>query len=142
MDRRPFFVAGDASELPFPNGYFDCVGISFAFRNLTYKNPLAKEHLSEVIRILRPGGRFVIVESSQPESRLTRSLFHLYLRKYVSRIGSKISGNRKAYQYLAESASRFYTPPELRHLLLDAGFSKVSYHPLLFGAAGIHIATR
>lgn len=142
LDRRPFFIAGDASTLPFPDGYFDCVGISFAFRNLTYKNPLAREYLSEVIRILKPGGRFVIVESSQPENKLIRSLFHLYLRSYVLRIGTRISGNRGAYRYLAESASRFYTPQELKRLLLDIGFSKVTYRPLLFGAAGIHIATR
>ncbi len=59
--RKVSFIHGDAANLPFPDGYFDCVGISFAFRNLTYKNPLAQRHLAEVLRVLIPGGGYVIV---------------------------------------------------------------------------------
>ena len=77
--RNISFIYGDAASLPFPDGYFDCVGISFAFRNLTYKNPLAQLHLSEVRRVLSTGGRYVIVETSQPKSKLIRKIFHLYL---------------------------------------------------------------
>lgn len=136
------FVNGNAAELPFPDGYFDCVGISFAFRNLTYKNPLVQRHLSEVFRVLKPGGRFVIVESSQPKSRLIRAFFHLYLRWFTFRIGYLLSGNRQAYHYLAESAARFFTPEEVRDMLLRTGFRQVSYQPLFLGAAGIHVATK
>ncbi len=136
------FFQGDASKLPFPNTYFDCIGISFAFRNLTYKNPLVQSHLSEIVRVLKPGGRFVIVESSQPSSRLVRGIFHFYLRQVVSRAGNWISGNKGAYHYLAESASRYYSPPELKELLIHSGFKEVAYRPLFFGAAGIHIATK
>jgi demethylmenaquinone methyltransferase/2-methoxy-6-polyprenyl-1,4-benzoquinol methylase len=136
------FVNGDAANLAFPDNYFDCVGISFAFRNLTYRNPLTQRALSEVLRVLKPGGRFVIVESSQPKSRLIRWLFHLYLRWYVFSVGYLLSGNRGAYQYLAESSVRFYTPEEVKGLLLNAGFRRVSYRPLLFGVAGIHVAVR
>ena len=71
------FVYGDTATMPFPDEYFDCIGISFAFRNLTYKNRLALRYLSEVLRVLKPGGRFAIVESSQPSSLLVRELFHL-----------------------------------------------------------------
>jgi demethylmenaquinone methyltransferase/2-methoxy-6-polyprenyl-1,4-benzoquinol methylase len=139
---KPLFVSGDAAALPFPNGYFDCVGTSFAFRNLTYKNPLARYHISEVLRVLKPGGRFVIVESSQPKVKLIRKLFHLYLRLFVFRIGTKISGNRRAYHYLAESAARFHTAVEIKQTLGNAGFRNVLYRPLFLGVAGIHVAVK
>ena len=136
------FVLGAAAELPFTDGYFDCVGISFAFRNLTYKNPLMQRHLSEVFRVLKCGGRFVIVESSQPKSRLIRALFHLYLRWFTFRVGYMVSGNRQAYHYLAESAARFFTPEEITDMLLKTGFRQVSYQPFFGGAAGIHVAVK
>jgi len=97
LAKIPLFVSGDAAALPFPDGYFDCIGISVAFRNLTYKNPLALRHISEVLRVLKPRGRFIIVESSQPKVKLIRKLFHLYLRWFVFRIGSLVSGNKSAY---------------------------------------------
>jgi demethylmenaquinone methyltransferase/2-methoxy-6-polyprenyl-1,4-benzoquinol methylase len=142
LAKVPMFVSGDASALPFPNGFFDCVGISFAFRNLTYKNPLASCHISEVLRVLKPGGRFIIVESSQPKMKLVRKLFHLYLRWYVFKIGSFVSGNKRAYHYLAESAARFYSPEELKQILGTSGFRQVSYCPLFFGVAGIYVAIK
>jgi demethylmenaquinone methyltransferase/2-methoxy-6-polyprenyl-1,4-benzoquinol methylase len=134
------FIQGDASALPFSDTYFDCVGISFAFRNLTYKNPLAQAHFAEVLRVLKPGGRYVIVESSQPANRVIRAMFRLYLRIFVAPVGVIISRNTGAYRYLAESITRFYTPSEVRDMLTAAGFRDISYRPLLFGAAGIHVA--
>jgi len=136
------FTCGDAADLPFPDGYFGCVGISFAFRNLTYKNPLAQRYLAEVLRVLSPNGRFVIVETSQPKIKIIRKLFHLYLRWFAYRVGYLLSGNRGAYHYLAESATRFYTAAELEELLVTAGFSKVSYRPFLFGAVSIYVAVK
>jgi demethylmenaquinone methyltransferase/2-methoxy-6-polyprenyl-1,4-benzoquinol methylase len=142
MSDRVALVYGDTAALPFGEGQFDCIGISFAFRNLTYKNPLALRYLAEVLRVLQPGGRFVIVESSQPTSRLIRKLFHLYMRWYVSRLGHLLSGNRGAYRYLAESASRFYTVEELRNLMFEVGFSKFSSRQLAFGTVAIHVVTK
>jgi demethylmenaquinone methyltransferase/2-methoxy-6-polyprenyl-1,4-benzoquinol methylase len=139
---RVKFLHGEATGLPFPDGYLDCVGISFAFRNLTYKNPLRLPHLAEVKRVLRPGGRCVIVESSQPANRIIRTLFHFYMRIVAQLVGTLISGNRSAYRYLAESMSRFYTPKQVREMLLKAGFSDITYRPLLFGIVGIHVATK
>jgi demethylmenaquinone methyltransferase/2-methoxy-6-polyprenyl-1,4-benzoquinol methylase len=136
------FIHGDVASLPFPDGHFDCIGMSFAFRNLTYKNPLTERYLAEIWRVLADSGRFVIVETSQPKSRLIRKVFHLYLRLFVSNAGSWISGNKSAYHYLAESATRFFTPEEVEGLLLSAGFSHFSYRPLLLGAAGIYVATK
>lgn len=136
------FVHGDASKLPFEDKHFDCVGISFAFRNLTYKNPLTKNVLAEVVRVLKPGGRFVIVESSQPELKVIRWLNHLYLRVFVVNVGFFLSGNKEAYRYLGESAAHFYTPKEVNELLIGSGFKEVSYRPLLFGASGLHVANK
>lgn len=140
--RQISFIYGDAANLPFPDGYFDCVGISFAFRNLTYKNPLAQLHLAEVLRILKTDGRYVIVETSQPGSKLIRKIYHLYLRWFVFRVAHLLSGNRSAYNYLTESATRFYSSEEVKEMLLSAGFRQVSFNPLLFGAAGIHVAVK
>ncbi len=140
--REISFIYGDAANLPFPDGYFDCVGISFAFRNLTYKNPLARRHLSEVLRVLSAGGRYVIVETSQPKSKLIRKLYHLYLRWFVFRLGYLLSGNRRAYHYLAESAARFYASGEIEEMLVTAGCRQVSFHPLFSRVAGIHVAVK
>ena len=136
------FVLGDVNDLPFPNEYFDCIGISFAFRNLTYKNPNTPRYLSEIVRVLKNGGRFVIVESSQPPNRFIRKLDHLYLRTFVRWMGIFLCKNKPAYTYLTESARSFYTAEELSDLLAQAGFSKVSVKRLLFGATAIHVAVK
>lgn len=142
LTNKPALINGDASQLPFPDECFDSVGISFAFRNLTYKNPKISHHLSEIFRILKPGGKFVIVESSQPKSMIIRKLFHLYLRLYVATIGTLISGEKGAYSYLAVSARLFYTPEEIKELLMNVGFKSVEYQSFLFGAAGLHVAEK
>jgi demethylmenaquinone methyltransferase/2-methoxy-6-polyprenyl-1,4-benzoquinol methylase len=142
VSKKVRFIEGEASHLPFPDASFDVAAISFAFRNLTYKNPVASAHLAEVLRVLKPGGYYIIVESSQPENRFIRACFHLYLRTFVMPVGIIISGNKGAYRYLAESARRYYFPGEVRDLLLGAGFRDVRYRPLFFGAAGIHTALK
>jgi demethylmenaquinone methyltransferase/2-methoxy-6-polyprenyl-1,4-benzoquinol methylase len=136
------FIHGDVAALPFPDGYFDSIGISFAFRNLTYENPLTERYLAEVLRVVKPGGKFVIVESSQPPNSLLRRLAHLYLRWFVFRVGYWISGNKLAYKYLSESASKFFTAEELGDLLVRAGFHEVTVKRLFFGASAIHLAVK
>ena len=133
-------VQGDASRLPFKDNSLDRVGIAFGFRNMTYKNPLAEAHLREVNRVLAVGGRYVIVESSQPRSKILNRLFKLYCRTVVLRVGAAVSGNRSAYRYLSESVADFFAPREVAEMLRRAGFRKVDYRPLFFGAAGIHTA--
>ncbi len=135
-------VCGDAASLPFPDGSLDCVGISFAFRNLTYKNPLVRQHLAEVLRVLRDSGKFVIAETSQPRNKLVRKLYHCYLRWFVYPVGYLLSGNRGAYRYFAESAAHYYAADELRGVLIEAGFRGVSFKPFLFGAVAIHRAIK
>ena len=136
------FVSGDIACIPFSEAHFDCIGTSFAFRNLSYKNPLAGRYISEVLRVLKPGGRFVIVETSQPKSNFIKKLYHLYLRYFVFWLGWLISGNREAYQYLADSATNYYAPEELGRMLVKAGFQQVSFRRLLFGAVSIHVAVK
>jgi demethylmenaquinone methyltransferase/2-methoxy-6-polyprenyl-1,4-benzoquinol methylase len=136
------FIHGDVGDLPFPDGYFDCIGISFAFRNLTYKNPKTEIYLKEVARVLKSGSEFVTVESSQPRNKFLRNTAHVYLRVFVYRVGTWISKNRPAYKYLSESASNFYSAEELHDLLIKFGFSSVEFKHLFFGAAAIHKAIK
>ncbi len=136
------FIEGDASAMNFPDEHFDAVGIAFAFRNLTRKNSLKEDALAEVHRILRPGGRFVIVETSQPENRLLQFGFHMYLFTAVATLGGLISRQRGAYRYLAESARRFHTRAEVSSMLSGAGLEVSFVETLLGGAAAIHVATR
>ncbi|MBW6459352.1 MAG: ubiquinone/menaquinone biosynthesis methyltransferase [Bacteroidales bacterium] len=136
------FVLGDAAEMPFTDGYFDAIGIAFAFRNLTYKNSDSEKFLAEIFRVLRPGGKFVIVESSQPANRLLRFLFHTYTKTMVYYLGSWISGNKTAYRYLANSVIDYFTPVEVRVLLQKSGFAEVRHIPLMGGVAAIHVANK
>jgi demethylmenaquinone methyltransferase / 2-methoxy-6-polyprenyl-1,4-benzoquinol methylase len=136
------FVQGDVENLPFPDEYFECIGISFAFRNLTYKNPNTPRYLLEIVRVLKNGGQFVIVDSSQPPNKIIRALDHFYLRSFVRWMGTTLSKNKDAYDYLTESARNFYTAEELSDLLAQSGFNAVSIKRLLFGATAIHVAIK
>lgn len=136
------FINGDVMDLPFPDNYFDCIGISFAFRNLTYKNPRTERYLREIVRVLKHGGRFVIVESSQPPNPFIRKLDHFYLRTFVRWMGSYLSKNKPAYVYLTESACNFYNTDMLGYILMNSGFSQVSVKRFLFGATAIHLAIK
>lgn len=142
LERKVTFLKGDAASLPFPDGYFGALGISFGFRNISYRSPLRQRYLAEMVRVLAPGGRCVIVETSQPRLHLLRDAYHLYLKTVVPVVGGFFSGHRGAYRYLAESARRFYTADEVSNMLLEAGFQRINYRPLLWGISAIHIATR
>jgi demethylmenaquinone methyltransferase/2-methoxy-6-polyprenyl-1,4-benzoquinol methylase len=136
------FIHGDAAQMPLEGGSMDAVTIGFAFRNLTWKNPDRDRFLAEILRVLRTGGKFVIIESSQPAGRLLRKLFRLYLKIMVAGFGGMLSGHRGAYRYLAASAANFYTPAEISRLLLEAGFRQVDHRPLAGGIAGLTVALK
>ena len=142
LGRKVTFLYGDAAELPFPDGHFAVLGMSFAFRNITYHNPLRHRYLSEIVRVLAREGKFVIVETSQPRMRALHASYHLYLKTVVPRVGGFLSGHHGAYRYLAESARRFYRAEEVSGMLIDAGFREVRFRLLLRGVAAIHVATR
>ena len=131
------FRFGDAAQMPYEDDFFDGVGIAYAFRNLTYKNPDTEKFFAEILRVLRKGGQFVAVETSQPDNPLMRKLYHAQMRYITAPLGGLLSGEKEAYQYLANSASDFYTPEEMKEILLKAGFSKVDYQQLLGGVAAL-----
>ncbi len=134
------YVEGDASDMDFPDGHFDAVGIGFGFRNLTWRNPLGDRALAEVRRVLRPGGRLVIVETSQPRGRIVRAGFHTFMRTIVPTVGGRLSKQPDAYRYLAESVVDFHDAEAVSALLVRAGFQVVEVRPLMGGVAAIHVA--
>lgn len=136
------FIHGDAADMPFPDGHFGSVGIAFAFRNLTFHNPDRDRFLSEILRVLKQGGRFVIVETSQPPAKFLRKLFHWYLRWVTAPVGGILSGHHGAYRYLAHSAIHYHNRSELEQLLYNAGFASVSSHLLMGGIAGIFVGEK
>jgi demethylmenaquinone methyltransferase/2-methoxy-6-polyprenyl-1,4-benzoquinol methylase len=139
---RLSLILTDLAELPFPDGYFDAIGIAFAFRNITFENPRRARYLSEIHRVLAPEGRFVIAETSQPRSSLLRVLFHQYMKRWSAPLGGVVSGHRGAYRFLSLSAQRFLHPDGVVRLLEASGFGRVEFSPLMGGVAGIHVARR
>ncbi|NCC73761.1 MAG: ubiquinone/menaquinone biosynthesis methyltransferase [Sphingobacteriia bacterium] len=136
------FIHGDVADLPFSENRFDVAGIAFAFRNLTFHNPDRDTFLKEILRVLKPGGRLVIVETCQPTNKLFRSLFHFYMKWITVPIGGIISGHYGAYRYLAHSASNYWNCHEASAFLSASGFSKVKAFPLLGGISAIYIAVK
>lgn len=136
------FVLADVAHLPFPDATFDLVTISFSIRNLNLNREELQVHLREFHRILKPGGQFLNLETSQPKSKFLRKIFHFYVRKIVRHVGSLLSGSKAGYGYLAYTVPRFYPPEEFSSLLLGSGFSKANYRSLLLRFAAIHMATK
>lgn len=134
------FVLADVKALPFADSSFDLATISFATRNINLSREVLESTFREIRRILRPAGRFVNLETSQPSSRLLRSVFRFYIRTFVRPIGRWISGSNPGYAYLSSTIPRFYPAEELAAILRAAGFSSVSCRRLFFGVAAVHVA--
>lgn len=135
-------VEAEARRLPFPEETFDLVTISFATRNISSSQDYLTTHLREFYRVLRPGGRFVNLETSQPSSPLLRRVFRFYVSLVVKPIGTLISGSKAGYNYLSFTIPRFYPAEEFSSIIRQAGFSQVQHTPLFFGAAAIHVAEK
>jgi demethylmenaquinone methyltransferase/2-methoxy-6-polyprenyl-1,4-benzoquinol methylase len=136
------FVVSDIKALPFPDASFDLVTMSFATRNINLSKDILVQSFAEFCRVLKPGGRFVNLETSQPSFWPVRKGFHLYVRLFVRAVGSRISGSRTAYTYLSQTIPRFYSAEELADIMREAGFEKVTFQRHLFGAAAIHQGTK
>ncbi|MCU0371555.1 MAG: ubiquinone/menaquinone biosynthesis methyltransferase [Bacteroidales bacterium] len=136
------FTRGDAADMPYPENHFDAIGIAFAFRNLTFRNHDTPKFLAEIHRVLKPGGRFVIIESSQPKWPWLRALFRFYTRYIVYPLGSLVSGNKGAYKYLSYSVIHYYQPEEICDLLKTFGFSEVTFKRLTGGISALHVAVK
>jgi demethylmenaquinone methyltransferase/2-methoxy-6-polyprenyl-1,4-benzoquinol methylase len=135
-------IVSDASSLPFPDETFDLAVVSFAVRNLAMTGGALDAHLLEIRRILKPGGRLVTLETSQPPPRLVRILFHFYVRRTVGWVGCLLSGSRGGYKYLTTSIIGFHGAGQFAGILKKNGFSGVKIQMMFFGAAAIHSAVR
>jgi len=127
------YVLGDAETLPFPDNYFDRVFIGFGLRNVTHK----EKALQSIQRVLRPGGRLLVLEFSRPNIWL-QPLYDQYSFKCVPKLGECVTGDRESYQYLVESIRMHPDQTTLATLLTAAGFFKVQYENLTGGIVALH----
>ncbi len=123
----------DAEKLPFPDDYFDCVTVAFGLRNMTHKD-LA---LAEMRRVLRPGGRLLVLEFSQIWKPLA-PVYDLYSFKVIPRIGEIITKDADSYRYLAESIRVHPDQETLKGMMENAGLEKVEYFNLTLGVVALH----
>lgn len=136
------FCISNAGDLPFPDNTFDLVTISFATRNINTGRDILLQYFHEFYRVLKPGGRFINLETTQPQSKMARQVFHIYVRLAVAPIGRLISGSRAAYKYLSCTIPQFFNAEELSKILYGAGFKRVSFSYLTFGVCAIHTAIK
>ncbi len=127
------WIAGEAEALPFASGSLDCVTISFGIRNVTSLDCA----LSEIARVLKPGGRLLCLEFSTPRPWL-KPFYDFYSFLVIPRLGAAIAGTREAYLYLVESIRRFPNQEEFKAALEKAGFVNVTYRDFTFGIVSLH----
>jgi demethylmenaquinone methyltransferase/2-methoxy-6-polyprenyl-1,4-benzoquinol methylase len=131
-------VAGDATRLPFDDGVFDAVTISFGLRNVV-------DHasaLKEMARVTRPGGRLVVCEFSTPTNPLFATVYKEYLMRALPRVARAVSSNPDAYVYLAESIRAWPDQATLAHRIAEAGWSAVRWRNLTGGIVALHAASK
>jgi demethylmenaquinone methyltransferase / 2-methoxy-6-polyprenyl-1,4-benzoquinol methylase len=128
------FVEADATKLPFDDGEFDAVTISFGLRNVVEP----RKALAEFFRVTRPGGRVVVCEFSTPPAALIRRGYFAYLTRVMPRVSRLASSNAEAYDYLGESIAAWPTQPVLSGWLRDAGYTSVAYRNLTLGIVALH----
>ncbi len=132
------FVCADAERLPFPDGAVDAVTVAFGVRNMTDK-PAA---LAEMRRVLRPGGRFLCLEFSRLALPGLEKAYDAYSLRLLPAIGARVTGDREAYRYLAESIRTFPDQDAFAAMIEDAGLALARYRNLAGGVAALHSAWR
>ena len=128
------WVVGDAMALPFADNSFDVYTISFGIRNVTRP----QEALNEAFRVLRPGGRLMVLEFSQIPVPLAQKAYDLYSFNVIPRMGKLIANDRDSYQYLVESIRKFPDQGTFLSMVRQAGFEKTNYRNLSLGIAALH----
>ena len=129
------FAIADAEDLPFEAGSFDCVSISFGLRNVTRKD----KALASMYRVLKPGGRLVVLEFSKPVLPLLEKAYDAWSFSVIPRLGQAIAGDEDSYRYLVESIRRHPDQDTLAGMMGDAGFEDVRVHNLSGGIVAVHI---
>ena len=128
------FVQADAQYLPFPDDSFDCITIAFGLRNVTDK-ALA---LRSMLRVLKPGGRLLVLEFSKPENQLLSKAYDTYSFRVLPFMGRLVANDSDSYQYLAESIRMHPDQETLRDMMEDAGFTRCEYHNMTGGIVALH----
>ena len=134
MEASLDWVVGDAMNLPFEDNTFDVYTISFGIRNVTRP----QEALNEAFRVLRPGGRLMVLEFSQIPNELMQKVYDLYSFKIIPRLGQAIANDRDSYQYLVESIRKFPDQDTFLGMVRQAGFENAKYRNLSMGIACLH----
>ena len=134
LSDRLDWTVGDAMALPFEDNAFDVYTISFGIRNVTR----IADALSEAYRVLKPGGRLMVLEFSQLPNDGLQKLYDLYSFNVIPRMGQLIANDRDSYQYLVESIRRFPDQETFAGMIRDAGFGQVKYRNLSMGIAALH----
>lgn len=132
------FVEGDVMALPFADGAFDGATMGFSLRNVVDIDQV----LREVLRVLKPGGRFVNLDVSKAPNRTWKRFFDLYFYHVVPLIGGLVGGSRAAYTYLPNSLTHHPNADELRDRFARAGFTNAGYARLMGGSIAIHYGTK
>ncbi len=138
LENRIELVQADALALPFEESSFDAVTIAFGIRNVTD----VSRGLAEMRRVLRPGGKVLILEFSLPRNAFVRAGYLLYFRHILPRLGAIISGDRSAYRYLNRTVEDFPYGGAFGELMTATGFAEVTIRPLTFGIASIYTGVR
>ena len=131
------FLQGDAMALPLPDAAFDALTISFGLRNVADRH----KALTEMHRVLRPGGTLFVLEFSQPY-RWFAPLYYFYLRRILPRFAALVTGDKGAYDYLGGSIAQFPARPSMSAEILRAGFAEVRARPMTFGIVALHEARK
>jgi demethylmenaquinone methyltransferase/2-methoxy-6-polyprenyl-1,4-benzoquinol methylase len=131
-------VAADALHLPFRDGAFDAVTISFGLRNVADPDVA----LAELARVTRPGGRLVVCEFGRPGWAPFRAAYYAGLQRVLPAIAERVSSNPEAYSYLGESIRAWSPQPQLAERIATAGWAGVAWRDLTFGAVALHRARR
>jgi demethylmenaquinone methyltransferase/2-methoxy-6-polyprenyl-1,4-benzoquinol methylase len=132
------FVIANAQALPFRNDSFHCVTIGFGLRNVTDKQAA----LTDMYRVLKPGGRLLVLEFSKPTQPLLSPLYDLYSFQVLPRLGQLVAADADSYRYLAESIRMHPDQETLKSMILASGFDDCSYHNLSGGIVALHVATK
>ena len=138
LEQKIELRTGDAVALPLEAECFDAITMSFGIRNV----PNVVEAMREMVRVLRPNGKSLILEFSMPKNPIVRFGHLFYLRYVLPLVGGLISGDFQAYKYLNTSIEAFPYGEDFSELLVEAGFSKVKHYPVTFGIATIYEATK